>query len=158
MRWYAVSQAAYRLVRPLLFRIEPERIHPLTVRLLRGTAQHAPGRALLALGSGAPQGDAALGTHAGLRLADLTFRNRIGLGAGFDKDGLALRGWAALGLGFAEVGTVTPFAQPGHDRPRLFRLARDEALINRMGFNNAGAAELARHVMLARRSLPPGFV
>src|SRR2546423_202687 len=133
MRWYAVSQAAYRLVPPPLFRIEPERIHRLTVRLLRGTPPHAPRRALLALGSGAPQGDAALGTHAELRLADLTFRNRIGLGAGFDKDGVALRGWAALGLGFAEVGTVTPLAQPGNDAPRLFRLTRDHALVNRMG-------------------------
>ena len=80
------------------------------------------------------------------------------MGAGFDKDGVALRGWAALGLGFIEVGTVTPLAQGGNPRPRLFRLPSDEALINRMGFNNAGAAALARNVMLARRHLPAGFV
>ena len=158
MRWYAVSQAAYRIVRPLLFRIEPERIHRLTIRLLRGTAGNAPGRALLAMASGAPREHATREAHAELRVADLAFRNRVGLGAGFDKDALALRGWAALGLGFAEVGTVTPLPQPGNDAPRLFRLSRDEALVNRMGFNNAGAAELARHIMLARRSLPPGFV
>jgi dihydroorotate dehydrogenase len=152
MRWYAVSEAAYRLARPLLFRFDPERIHQLTMRGLRGAGEHAVGRAVLAVAGGAPRGSNSV------RVADLEFRNRIGLGAGFDKDGMALRGWAALGLGFAEVGTVTPLPQPGNDRPRLFRLARDEALVNRMGFNNAGAAELARHVMLARRRLPPGFV
>ena len=81
----------------------------------------------------------------------------MGVGAGFDKDGVALRGWEALGLGFIEVGTVTPLAQGGNPRPRLFRLTDDEALINRMGFNNAGAAALARNVMLARRHLPAGF-
>jgi dihydroorotate dehydrogenase len=152
MRWYAVSQAAYRLARPLLFRFDPERIHHLTMRGLRGAGEHRFGRIVLAAASGAPR------RYAPLRIAGLDFRNRIGLGAGFDKDGLALRGWAALGLGFAEVGTVTPLPQPGNERPRLFRLPGDEALINRMGFNNAGAAELARHVMLARRSLPAGFV
>jgi dihydroorotate dehydrogenase len=89
---------------------------------------------------------------------NIAFRNRVGIGAGFDKDARALRGWAALGLGFAEVGTVTPLPQPGRDRPRLFRLTADEALINRMGFNNAGAADVARGVMLARRHLPDGFV
>ena len=152
MPWYAVSEAAYRLARPLLFRFEPERIHHLTMRGLRGAGERAVGRAALTFASGAPRGAERI------HVAGLEFRNRIGLGAGFDKDGLALRGWAALGLGFAEVGTVTPVAQPGNGRPRLFRLARDEALSNRMGFNNAGAAELARHVMLARRWLPPGFV
>jgi len=91
-------------------------------------------------------------------LLGLPFRNRVGVGAGFDKDGVALRGWEALGLGFIEVGTVTPEAQGGNPRPRLFRLPSDEALINRMGFNNAGAAALARSVMLARRHLPAGFV
>jgi dihydroorotate dehydrogenase len=152
MRWYAVSQAAYRLTRPLLFRFDPERIHRLTMRGLRGAGEHAPGRALLRLAGGVPRG------HDPIRVAGMDFRNRIGLGAGFDKDGIALRGWAALGLGFVEVGTVTPLPQAGNDRPRLFRMPHDEALINRMGFNNAGAAELARHVMLARGSLPSGFV
>ena len=152
MRWYAVSQAAYRLARPLLFRFEPERIHHLTMRVLRGSGERTAGRMLLGIASGAPR------RQAPARVAGLEFRNRIGLGAGFDKDGVALRGWAALGFGFVEVGTVTPIPQPGSDRPRLFRLPDDEALINRMGFNNAGAAELARHVMLARRLLPAGFV
>jgi dihydroorotate dehydrogenase len=88
----------------------------------------------------------------------LRFRNRIGLGAGFDKDGVAIRGWAALGLGFIELGTVTPRAQRGNPRPRLFRLTDDGALVNRMGFNNAGADALARRIANARPDLPDGFV
>ncbi len=88
----------------------------------------------------------------------LRFRSRIGLGAGFDKDGVALRGWAALGLGFAEFGTVTPLPQAGNPRPRLFRLTDTEALINRMGFNNLGAGALAGRLAAVRPKLPAGFV
>lgn len=145
---------AYRLARPILFRFDPERIHRLTMRALRGTGASASGRALLGFvgGAGAPDASAAA------EVMGLRFRNRIGLGAGFDKDGEALRGWAALGLGFAEVGTVTPWPQAGNPRPRLFRDSGHHALVNRMGFNNAGAAALARRVMLARAHLPPGFV
>ncbi|HYM52339.1 MAG TPA: quinone-dependent dihydroorotate dehydrogenase [Candidatus Dormibacteraeota bacterium] len=144
---------AYGTVRPLLFWFEPERIHRLTLQGLRVAGSNPIGRALLAAMSGVerrrPQP---------VELLGLRFRNRVGLGAGFDKDALALRGWAALGLGFVEVGTVTPEPQPGNPRPRLFRLRQDEALINRMGFNNAGAAAVARNVMLARRHLPTGVV
>lgn len=148
-RW---RSAAYRTARPLLFWFEPERIHRLSLRGLRFAGGNPIGRALLAMMGG-------VGRHAApVDVLDLPFRNRIGLGAGFDKDGVALRGWAALGLGFVEVGTVTPDPQPGNPRPRLFRLRQDEALINRMGFNNAGAATVARNVMLARRHLPPGVV
>jgi dihydroorotate dehydrogenase len=71
------------------------------------------------------------------------FPNAVGLAAGMDKNGVALPAWPALGFGFVEVGTVTAHAQPGNDRPRLFRLRHSEAVINRMGFNNAGAAALA---------------
>jgi dihydroorotate dehydrogenase len=152
MGLWRLSLAAYRMARPLLFRFDPERIHRWTLRGLRGAGENRPGRAVLAIaagGRGRPRGTIDVG--------GLTLRNRVGVAAGFDKNGVALRGWAALGLGFAEVGTVTPMAQPGNPRPRLFRLSRDEALINRMGFNNAGAAELARHVMLARPWLPAGF-
>jgi dihydroorotate dehydrogenase len=152
MRRYALSEAAYRLARPLLFRFDPERIHRLSMRALRGAGERGVGRWLLGIAGGATTSSA---TH---EVVGLAFRNRIGLGAGFDKDGEALRGWAALGLGFAEVGTVTPLSQPGQEPPRLLRLAADEALINRMGFNNHGAAELARHVMLARQRLPRSFV
>ena len=143
---------AYRLVRPLLFAFEPERIHRLTISGLRIAGANPIGRLLLRAIGGAGR------RPAQAELLGITFRNRIGIGAGFDKDARALRGWAALGVGFAEVGTVTPLAQPGNERPRLFRLREDDALINRMGFNNAGAADLARSVMLARRHLPAGFV
>jgi dihydroorotate dehydrogenase len=91
-------------------------------------------------------------------LMGLRFRNRIGLGAGFDKDGVAIEGWAALGFGFVELGTCTPRPQPGNPRPRLLRLPHDGALINRMGFNNAGADALARRIETARPRLPAGFV
>jgi dihydroorotate dehydrogenase len=91
-------------------------------------------------------------------LLGLSFRNRVGLGAGFDKDGVAIRGWAALGLGFVELGTVTPRPQPGNPRPPLFRLPADEALINRMGFNNSGSDALAARIAEARPHLPRGFV
>jgi dihydroorotate dehydrogenase len=148
--WRAI---AYRVARPLLFAFEPERIHRLTITGLRFAGAHAPGRALLRLAGGVNSAP-----HDAISLLGLEFRSRIGIGAGFDKDARALRGWAALGAGFVEVGTVTPLAQAGNPRPRLFRLKADDALINRMGFNNAGAAALAREVMLARDALPPGFV
>jgi dihydroorotate dehydrogenase len=80
----------------------------------------------------------------------LTFPNPVGLAAGFDKDGEAVQGLAALGFGFVEVGTVTPRPQPGNPRPRLFRYPEQGALINRMGFNNAGAPALARRLARAR--------
>ena len=140
--------AAYRAIRPLLFAIDPEAIHHLTLSALRVT----PGW-LLRLASGA--GAAAASP---VEVMGIPFRNRIGLGAGFDKDAVALRGWAALGFGFVEVGTATPLAQPGNSRPRLFRLGRDSALINRMGFNNSGAAAVAERVAAARPRLPDGFV
>src|SRR5690349_23856452 len=79
------------------------------------------------------------------------FPNPVGLAAGLDKDGRALPAWPALGFGFVEVGTVTRHAQPGNPRPRLYRLRDSEAVINRMGFNNRGAAALASRLA----ALPP---
>lgn len=143
---------AYRTVRPLLFRFDAERIHDRTLRALRFAGQNLIGRGLLRIAGSAPA------SGSGVEVAGISFHNSVGVGAGFDKDGVALRGWAALGLGFVEIGTVTPLPQPGNAQPRLFRLSQDEALINRMGFNNAGAAALARQVMLARPRLPAGFV
>ncbi len=142
---------AYRAARPLLFHSDPESIHHLTLRLLGGAGRHAPWLCRLASGVREP-------SSAPVDLAGLRFRNRVGLGAGFDKDGLAIEGWAALGFGFVELGTVTPRPQPGNPRPRLLRLPHDEALINRMGFNNAGAEALARRIAAARPRLPAGFV
>ena len=146
---------AYHAIRPLLFAADPEAIHHATLAILRATSVGAPGRALCAFASGVTAADA---FAAPVELMGLSFRNRIGLGAGFDKDGAAIRGWAALGFGFVELGTVTPRRQAGNPRPRLFRLADDEALINRMGFNNAGADALAARIRRARPGLPDGFV
>jgi dihydroorotate dehydrogenase len=143
---------AYRVVRPLFFRFEAERNHQLTLRALRFAGENPVGRGLLHVAGSPPA------PTPSVEVAGITFRNRVGIGAGFDKNGVALRGWAALGLGFAEVGTVTPIPQPGNPQPRLFRLPQDDALINRMGFNNAGAAAVARLVMFARGRLPAGFV
>jgi dihydroorotate dehydrogenase len=144
-------RAAYRAARPLLFLADAERIHHLTLRALALSAGHGAGRALCRFASGTPAGEP-------LERMGLRFRNRVGLGAGFDKDGLAIEGWAALGFGFVELGTVTPRPQPGNPRPRLLRLPRDSALINRMGFNNAGADALAARIRQARGRLPEGFV
>jgi dihydroorotate dehydrogenase len=146
MSW---RSTAYRAVRPLLFAADPERVHHLALRALSSR----PGRWLapLAGGVGDPSRDP-------VELMGLRFRNRVGLGAGFDKDGVAIRGWAALGFGFVELGTVTPRPQAGNPRPRLFRLPTDRALVNRMGFNNAGAGALAARIADARPYLPPGFV
>jgi dihydroorotate dehydrogenase len=149
MPWRRV---AYRAVRPLLFRFDPERIHHLTLAALRMAGGNPLGRGAAALAGGASL------SGESVEVAGLRFRSRVGVGAGFDKDAVALRGWAALGLGFVEVGTVTPVPQAGSPRPRLFRLPDDEALINRMGFNNAGAEAVARNIARARGHLPPGFV
>lgn len=83
-----------------------------------------------------------------LRRFGLTFSNPVGLAAGFDKDGIALESLAALGFGFIEAGTVTYHSQPGNERPRLFRLPLDQALINRAGFNNRGASDFVKRVAL----------
>lgn len=143
---------AYRAVRPLLFRFDSEDIHRLSLWALRLAGGSPIGRGVAGLAGGAELRDA------DVEIAGLRFRSRVGLGAGFDKDAVALRGWAALGLGFAEVGTVTPLPQPGNPQPRLFRLPEDEALINRMGFNNAGAEAVARNLTRARQRLPGDFV
>jgi len=145
-------RTAYRAVRPILFAADAEAIHHLTLSALALAGRSAPGRALCAVASGASSGPAPI------ELMGLRFRNRVGLAAGFDKDAVAIWGWGALGLGHAELGTVTARPQAGSARPRLFRLTADEALVNRMGFNNAGAEAVARRVAEARHRLPDGFI
>lgn len=125
------------LLRPLLFRLPAEAAHELALHSL----SFAPGLTKYLLGdrlSRSPFGK--------LRRFGLTFTNPVGLAAGFDKDGVALQSLAALGFGFIEAGTVTYHPQPGNERPRLFRLPLDKALINRAGFNNHGAKAFAEHV------------
>ena len=134
----------YRLLRPLLFALDPELAHRLGIWALR-VAQLPPIEWLLRRRF--VRRFSRLQTHfLGLELA-----NPIGLAAGLDKDGVAVRGLAALGFGLVEVGTVTPRPQPGNPRPRLFRLPLDRALINRMGFNNRGADALSARL---RRPAP----
>ncbi|WP_200834634.1 quinone-dependent dihydroorotate dehydrogenase [Amycolatopsis alkalitolerans] len=132
-----------KLLRPALYRVcanDPETVHERTVRALSLLPAHLP----LLRGVYAVDDPA---TVFGIR-----FPNRVGLAAGMDKDGRALHAWPALGFGFVEVGTVTRLAQPGNAKPRLFTLAANDAIINRMGFNNAGADALAAR--LAARGKP----
>jgi dihydroorotate dehydrogenase len=125
------------LLRPLLFRLPAETAHELALHSL-SLAPNLIKRLLGDRFKRSPFGK--------LRRFGLTFSNPVGLAAGFDKDGIALNSLAALGFGFIEAGTVTHRPQPGNERPRLFRLPRDKALINRAGFNNEGARAFAERV------------
>src|SRR6266566_1521421 len=128
----------YRLLyRVVLRRVPAEAAHLAAFGLIRGVAR-VPGAAWL-LGRWLGPRDPVLR----VRALGLEFPGPVGLAAGFDKDARGTRGLAALGFGFVEVGTVTARAQPGNPRPRMFRLTADRALVNRMGFNNAGAAAAA---------------
>ena len=126
----------YPLLRRLLFALHPETAHRLAL-----AAVGAWGKAV-----GGPRQK-----EAGATVMGLAFPNRIGLAAGLDKDAVAVRGFANLGFGFVEVGTVTPRPQPGNPRPRLFRSERHQALINRMGFNSAGLEVVGKRLALLRR-------
>ncbi len=120
------------LIRPLLFSADPEKIHHFIVRILKlkGTVpgMKAIFRSLFDLDD----------PRLTRQVLGLRFKNPVGLAAGFDKDARLVDELAAFGFGFIEIGTLTPKAQPGNDKPRLFRLPQDQALINRMGFNNDG--------------------
>lgn len=132
--------AVYRLVKPLLFRVEAERVHELMAMLLR-LAVEAPGAARLLRALFAYDDPILAVECAGMRLS-----NPVGLAAGFDKRAVLIGPLALLGFGSIEVGTVTPRPQPGNDRPRLFRLPEDGALINRLGFNSPGMVAVARNL------------
>jgi dihydroorotate dehydrogenase len=137
----------FELARRILLRLPPELAHGLSLRGME-----------LAQRVGYTQ-RVVHPIYKPVELLGLKFRNRVGLAAGLDKDGVAIRGLFALGFGFVEVGTVTPRPQPGNAKPRLFRLPGDGALINRMGFNNAGTAALReRLVKLREQPLGPGCV
>ncbi|MBN8814084.1 MAG: quinone-dependent dihydroorotate dehydrogenase [Sphingomonas sp.] len=126
------------LLKPFLFAIDAERAHGLTIDLLAGWG--AAGTPLAVRPPSLP-----------ITVAGLTFANPLGLAAGADKDGKAIDGFLALGLGSVEIGTLTPLPQPGNPKPRLFRLAQDRAVINRMGFNNGGLAAALPRAKTARR-------
>ena len=129
----------YPLTRPFLFGLDPEHAHDLTLAAL-AAVQHTP---LVCIVAQQRVSDP-------VRLAGLAFPNRIGLAAGLDKNGSCIDAFGAMGFGFVEVGTVTPLAQPGNPKPRLFRLTESQALINRLGFNNDGLAAFVANVRRAR--------
>jgi dihydroorotate dehydrogenase len=138
----------YRYFRPLLFHMDPENAHGLTLNLVRLAGNFPLTRWLLqSMYAGPVQSVNAFG---------LTFKNPIGLAAGYDKDGVAVSGLAALGFGHIEVGTVTPRPQAGNPRPRVFRLVEDKAVINRMGFPGRGADFVARQ--LSKRLRPSSII
>jgi dihydroorotate dehydrogenase len=120
----------YATVRPILFALDAERAHQLALDALRATGQFGAGRL-----RGSP-----------VELMGLRFPNRVGLAAGFDKNGIAIDGIGRLGFGFIEVGTVTPNPQPGQPRPRLLRLPAKNALVNCLGFPNEGARVVAERL------------
>lgn len=122
------------LLKPLAFQMDPEQAHRLAIGLLARWSSLFDGQI--------DSDDIARDPALAVETMGLRFPNPVGLAAGLDKDAEAVPAWQALGFGFVEVGTVTALAQPGNPRPRLFRLPADEALVNRMGFNNAGAARM----------------
>jgi len=130
---------AFALARPFLFGLDPERAHDLTIDAI-ARLQDTPAQRLWSR----PRVDDPV-TLAGLR-----FANRIGLAAGLDKNGRCIDGFGAMGFGFIEVGTVTPLPQPGNPKPRIFRLVKAQALINRMGFNNGGLEAFVANVERSR--------
>ena len=134
-----MSLLPYPLARPFLFGLDPEHAHDLTLGAL-ARLQNTP---LQCLWAQARIDDP-------LTVAGLRFPNRIGLAAGLDKNGRCIDGLGAMGFGFIEVGTVTPKAQPGNPKPRMFRLPEANALINRLGFNNDGLAAFVANVKRAR--------
>jgi dihydroorotate dehydrogenase len=139
----------YDLVRPMIFHMEPETAHRVTLALLRAGGAVAPARWLL------QEAFRPLEADRTVQAFGLTFANPIGLAAGYDKDGLGWRGLATLGFGHIEVGTVTPRPQSGNPGPRVFRLVEDRAVINRMGFPNRGAEFVAQRL---QRQRPAGLI
>ncbi|WP_453984043.1 quinone-dependent dihydroorotate dehydrogenase [Brevibacterium casei] len=143
----------YRLIFSLVFApMDAERAHHVSFTALR-TLDRIPGLSRLM------RLIFARGTRDRVEVLGLPFPNRVGLAAGFDKNGVGIRALSTLGFGHIEVGTITAHAQPGNDRPRLFRLLRNRALLNRMGFNNDGARQASFNITRARKaidSLPAG--
>src|SRR5512133_481522 len=132
-----------RLLRPLLFALDPETAHQFALACLRVTGRLCP---------------RPTAKTTGVSAFGLNFRHRIGLAAGLDKSGVALPAWEALGFSFVKIGTVTAQAQPGNPRPRIFRYPKERALINRLGFNNDGAEVIANRLAhLRERGNWPGI-
>ena len=130
----------YKVLRSILFLFDPEWVHYFSMNGLKFLCS-IPGIKSLIASSFKPQGE-----NLQFSIFNIQFPNRVGLGAGFDKNAKYLNELEALGFGFVEIGTVTPLPQAGNDKPRLFRLPKDKALINRMGFNNDGVEAIAQRL------------
>jgi dihydroorotate dehydrogenase len=137
----------YPFFRKVLFQLDPERAHAYTLNALRFAGSFPPSRWILQAIYSTPSKP--------VTVFGLTFKNPVGLAAGYDKDALALRGLAALGFSHLEVGTITPLPQSGNPRPRLFRLVEDEAVINRLGFPSRGSEFVQTRL---NRNLRSGWV
>jgi dihydroorotate dehydrogenase len=140
----------YQLLKPLLFKFDPENVHYFVTRNLK-RFNKVPGGTAISKAFWASD-DKGLERE----VFGLKFKNPVGLAAGFDKNAELIAEMGNLGFGFVEVGTVTPLPQPGNDKPRMFRLPADEALINRMGFNNLGVDVAAERIAAYRKNLKPG--
>ena len=128
----------YKIIRSFLFCFSPERVHYFSMNSLKLLCNIGFRRMISNLYR--PK------NNAGCSMCNIQFTNPVGLGAGFDKNAKYLAELECLGFGFVEIGTVTPLSQAGNDKPRLFRLPKDKALINRMGFNNDGVKEIAKRL------------
>ena len=136
------------LIRPILFLFDSESVHNFTLGFIsRFTFLHPLFKALYNQDK-----------NEKVLINNLEFRNKLGLAAGFDKNGIALRFWDAIGFSHVEVGTVTPLAQTGNPKPRLFRLIKDAGIINRMGFNNKGADEIRKNILDLKKYLSKDFI
>lgn len=139
-----------RMAKPIFFKMDPERAHHLVIDGMNSAARLPGGAAALKAMYGVTETP-----DLAVDLFGLHFPTPVGLAAGLDKNAQAVTGFSSIGFGFMEVGTVTPKGQPGNDLPRLFRLPSDEALINRMGFNNEGAEAMADRLRrLSNRPIP----
>lgn len=136
----------YSILKPILFRIQPEQAHYLTFDALKMMGSCPPLEWMVqAIYDESKPSDS-------VELFGLRFKNRIGLAAGLDKDALLFEQLADFGFGHIEIGTLTPKAQPGNDKPRLFRLLRDKAILNRMGFNNRGVDDAVERLKHRKRT------
>lgn len=137
------------LIRPVLFLFDPELIHKIIFCIISKFTFIYPVFKLIYSPKEAWEE---------IEINGLKFRNRLGIAAGLDKDAVAIRFFDALGFSHIEVGTVTPLPQPGNDKPRLFRLKKDKALINRMGFNNPGAEKIKENILKSGKYLRKNFI
>ncbi len=135
---YFVNLIYKKLIRPFLFRLDAEHAHDLATRVLSITERSNLSRKFIQFISSKNKTD--------INLFGLSFPNHLGLGAGMDKNGAFPKSFASLGFGHVEIGTITPLAQPGNPKPRLFRYPKYNALVNRMGFNNDGADTIIKRI------------